>query len=73
MIILVVLLVIIIVWLQYPYYNNCSNKEKPEQIQVFNAIKIPIIVICFIFIISSSYLYINKKMPSAYTSVPNYS
>jgi hypothetical protein len=72
MIFIVILLIIIIVWLQYPQYNNCDNKDKPQHIQLFNAIKIPVVVICFILIICSSFMYINNSIPSAYVSVPKY-
>ncbi len=73
MIILVILLVIIIVWLQYPMYNNpkCNDTDTPYTKQIFNLVKVPIIVICFILLLISTYSCV-KPLPPAYISVPKY-
>ena len=70
MIFLVILLVIIIFWLQYSQYDD-KDKPKSKYMQVFNLIKTPIVVICFIILIFSAY---SCKKPSlnAYVSVPKY-
>ncbi len=75
MIIIVILLVIIIVWLQYPTYNsNCNDNEKEEQYykQIFNLIKVPIVVICFSVLLWNSFICIKKELPDVYISVPKY-
>ena len=51
MIIQVILIaIIIIIWLQYPQIKKI-DKDKPLYIRIFDTVKIPIIVICFIIII----------------------
>ena len=73
MIFLVILLIIIIVWLQYP--QNIKDEEtNPLYTKIFNFVKIPIIVISFITIICFT-LNINvdnKQNLSVYMSVPKY-
>ncbi len=72
----VILLIIIIIWLQYP-----QTKEETEEIplykKIFNIIKIPIVVICFVIIIYS-FLNINPEKKSlnddfsVYMSIPKF-
>jgi hypothetical protein len=50
--------ILVIVWLQYPEFNKKENKKLPTNQKVFNIVKIPIILICFISII---YLLCNNK------------
>ncbi len=69
MIFLVILLVIIIVWLQLPQYN--IDKDERQEIKIFNFIKTPVIVICFILIIFSTLVCVEKPL-EAYTSIPKY-
>jgi hypothetical protein len=71
MIFLVILLVIIILWLQYPLCENDKDKKQSQYTQIFNSIKTPIIVICFIIIIISTYSC-KKPALNAYVSVPKY-
>jgi hypothetical protein len=73
MIFLVILLIIIIVWIQFPQ-NIKDDETKPLYTKIFNFTKIPIIVICFI-----SILYLtfgnnidNKQNLDVYMSIPKY-
>ena len=51
MIIIVILIaIILIIWLQYPQIKK-TNENKPLYLKIFETVKIPIIVICFIIII----------------------
>ena len=51
MIIQVILIaIIIIIWLQYPQIKKI-DKDKQLYLRIFDTVKIPIIVICFIIII----------------------
>jgi hypothetical protein len=53
MIIQVILIaIIIIIWLQYPQIKKI-DESKPLYLKIFDIVKIPIIVICFIIIIYS--------------------
>ena len=76
MIFLVILLIIIIVWLQYPEINSSTNEnEKPLYIKIFNNVKIPLIVICFIIIIYSTINIIPidpTKNLNVYMAIPKY-
>ena len=66
--------IIIIIWLQYPLIKEVDEKSN-KYIKTFDIIKIPITVICLLFII---YIYAaNKKSPlqynlKAYTSIPKF-
>ena len=75
MIFLVILLVIIIVWLQYPHCNkedkDTEDKDTNQYIKMFNLIKTPVTVICFILIILSV-LQCKKKDLDVYISFPKY-
>lgn len=79
MIIQVILIaIIIIIWLQYPQIKKV-DEDKPLYLKIFDTVKIPIIVICFIIIIYSlSGIDIcnykdefNKKL-EVYTSIPKF-
>ena len=70
MIFLVILLVIIIVWLQFSHFNK-EDKDKNQYIKIFNFIKTPVTVICFILIILST-LQCKKKELDVYISIPKY-
>ena len=74
MIILVILLVIIIIWLQYPIINNpkCNDKDKPYSKQIFNLVKVPIVVICFSLLLWNSYSCLKTSHLNAYISIPKY-
>ena len=51
MIIIVVLIaIILIIWLQYPQIKQ-TDENKKIYLKIFDTVKIPIIVICFIIII----------------------
>jgi hypothetical protein len=51
MIIIVILIaIILIIWLQYPQIKK-TDENKQLYIKIFDTVKIPIIVICFIIII----------------------
>jgi hypothetical protein len=53
MIIQVILIaIIIIIWLEYPQIKKI-DENKPLYLKIFDTVKIPIIVICFIIIIYS--------------------
>jgi hypothetical protein len=53
MIIQVILIaIVIIIWLQYPQIKKI-DKNKALHLKIFDTVKIPIIVICFIMIIYS--------------------
>ena len=50
MIIIVILIaIILIIWLQYPQINK-TDENKELYLKIFDTVKIPIIVICFILI-----------------------
>ena len=42
--------IVIIIWLQYPEIKK-TDKNKDPNLKIFDIVKIPIIVICFIMII----------------------
>ncbi len=70
--------IIIIIWLQYPQIKK-SDENKPLYIKIFDTVKIPIIVICFIIIIyqmsgidMSSYKDDFTKKLEVYMSVPKF-
>ena len=51
MIIQVILIaIVIIIWLQYPQIKK-EDKNKALHLKIFDIVKIPVIVICFIIII----------------------
>ena len=51
MIIIVILIaIILIIWLQYPQIKK-TDETKALYLKIFDTVKIPIIVICFIIII----------------------
>jgi hypothetical protein len=51
MIIQVILIaIVIIIWLQYPQIKK-TDKNKDLHLKIFDIVKIPVIVICFIIII----------------------
>lgn len=50
MILILLIAIILIIWLQYPQ-NKKIDENKPLYIKIFDTVKIPIIVICFIIII----------------------
>ncbi len=54
----IILLIIIIIWLQYPQPTKEEDKEMPLYKKIFNIVKLPIVVICFIIIIYS-FLFVN--------------
>ena len=54
MIIIILIAIIIIIWLQYPEIKN-TDENKELYLKIFDTIKIPIIVICFIIIIYQTY------------------
>jgi hypothetical protein len=71
----VILLIIIIIWLQYPQTIK-NDKNLPLYKKIFNIIKIPVVIICFIIIIYS-YLNINFtkeqiKDFNVYMSIPKF-
>ncbi len=72
----VILLIIVIIWLQYPELKEDKNKDMPLYKKIFNIIKIPVVVICFIIIIYS-FLNINPiktqmKNLNTYMSIPKF-
>ncbi len=79
MIILVILIaIILIIWLQYPQIKK-TDENKPLYLKIFDTVKIPIIVICFIIIIyqmsgidMSSYKDDFTKKLEVYMSVPKF-
>ena len=75
MIIVVVLIaIILIIWLQYPQIKN-TDENKELYLKIFDTIKIPIIVICFIIIIYQMYEMNNNSgftKLNAYMSVPKF-
>ncbi len=75
MIIVVVLIaIILIIWLQYPQIKN-TDENKKLYLKIFDTIKIPIIVICFIIIIYQMYEMNNNSdftKLNAYMSVPKF-
>ncbi len=73
MIFLVILLIIIIVWLQYPQNIN-DDENKPLYTKIFNSVKIPVGVMSFITIIYLTFNnnVDNKQNLSVYMSVPKY-
>ena len=44
--------IVIIIWLQYPQIKK-TDKNKVLHLKIFDIVKIPVIVICFIIIIYS--------------------
>ena len=72
----VILLIIIIIWLQYPESKQNNNREKSLYKKIFNIIKIPIIVICFIIIIYNSInadiLKYNLNALKVYMTIPKF-
>ena len=75
MIIVVVLIaIILIIWLQYPQIKN-TDENKELYLKIFDTIKIPIIVICFIIIIYQMYEMNNNSgftKLNVYMSVPKF-
>jgi hypothetical protein len=79
MIIQVILIaIIIIIWLQYPQIKKI-DENKPLYLKIFNTVKIPIIVICFIIIIYSmsgidisTYKDDFTKKLNVYRSIPKF-
>ncbi len=75
----VILLIIIIIWLQYPQTikgNIETENETHLYKKIFNIVKIPIVIICFISIIYN-FLNINPKQNSirdlnVYMSIPKF-
>ena len=73
----VILLIIIIIWLQYPQQTQDKDTEIPLYKKIFNIIKIPVVVICFIIIIYS-FLNINPiknnniNDMNVYMSIPKF-
>jgi hypothetical protein len=54
---IIVIGLIIIFWLQMPFIKNDDSNSESNYKTIFNKIKIPIIFLCFVYII---YLYLNK-------------
>jgi hypothetical protein len=50
--------ILVIIWLQYPEFNKKENRNLPTNQKIFNILKLPIIITCFISII---YLLCNNK------------
>jgi hypothetical protein len=73
MIFLVILLIIIIVWLQYPQ-NMKDDETNPLYTKIFNFIKIPVIVISFFIIIYLTFgnNIDTKQNLDVYMSIPKY-
>jgi hypothetical protein len=73
MIFQVILLIIIIIWLQYPQ-NIKDDETTTLYTKIFNFVKIPIIVVCFITIIYLTFNnnVDNKQNLSVYMSIPKY-
>ena len=74
MIIVVLIAIILIIWLQYPQIKK-TDEDKSLYLKIFNTIKIPIIVICFIIIIYQMYEMNNNSgftKLNAYMSVPKF-
>jgi hypothetical protein len=74
MIIVVLIAIILIIWLQYPQIKN-TDENKKLYLKIFDTIKIPIIVICFIIIIYQMYEMNNNSdftKLNAYMSVPKF-
>jgi len=61
--IIAIISILLVFWLQYPYIKDC--KDKPTWFNIYNKIKIPIVVICLIII---SYFLFNVPVTS--NSVP---
>lgn len=75
MIIVILIAIIIIIWLQYPQIKK-TDENKDLYLKIFDTVKIPIIVICFIIIIFQMY-EMNTNTDSftklnAYMSVPKF-
>ena len=73
MIIIILIAIIIIIWLQYPEIKN-TDENKELYLKIFDTIKIPIIVICFIIIIYQTYETNTNSFTklNAYMSVPKF-
>ncbi len=72
MIFLVILLIILIIWIQYPQ-NVKDFKTMPLHLKIFNLVKIPIIVICFITIIFLTFNNCDTKNNlDVYMAIPKY-
>jgi hypothetical protein len=73
MIIVVLIAIILIIWLQYPQIKK-TDEDKSLYLKIFNTIKIPIIVICFIIIIYQMYEINNNSFTklNVYMSVPKF-
>ncbi len=72
----VILLIIIIIWLQYPQTKIMKNKDMPLYKKIFNIAKIPVVVMCFVIII---YSFLNIKLTknplndlNVYMSIPKF-
>jgi hypothetical protein len=73
MIIIILIAIIIIIWLQYPEIKN-TDENKELYLKIFDTVKIPIIVICFIIIIYQTYETNTNSFTklNAYMSVPKF-
>ena len=73
MIIIILIAIIIIIWLQYPEIKN-TDENKELYLKIFDTVKIPIIVICFIIIIYQTYEMNTNSFTklNAYMSVPKF-
>lgn len=73
----VILLIIIVIWLQYPLLIKKDKEiDEPLYKKIFNIIKIPVIIICFIIIIYN-FLNIDKLQNcinnlNTYMSIPKF-
>lgn len=66
---IIVIGLIIIFWLQMPFIKDDNSNSESKYRTIFNKIKIPIIFLCFAYII---YLYFNKpcsKSPNGLNSL----
>ncbi len=61
---IIVIGLIIIFWLQYPFIKEDNSTPESKNKTIFNKIKIPIIFLCFAYII---YLFLNKSTVSKST------
>ena len=75
MIIVILIAIVIIIWLQYPQIKK-TDENKDLYLKIFDTVKIPIIVICFIIIIFQMYEMNNNTDSftklNAYMSVPKF-
>ena len=73
MIIIILIVIILIIWLQYPQIKK-TDENKVLYLKIFDTVKIPIIVICFIIIIYQMYEMNTNSFTklNAYMSVPKF-